>query len=129
MTTNWFGLWAQDRPGVYAGQVIKKSDIPKYTRIVMRNNKFYEKDGNRPKFVYCFADSEGYKDKCIPVEYNKSTQKKVDELAELLREANYCPMMLPGESQARAKSLMEEAIKLVEEITGEEWHFEYLTYG
>ena len=71
MTTKWQGLWAQERPGFYAGQVLKKADIPKYTRIVLRYNKFYEKDGNRPRFVYCFADSEGYADKCVPLEYEE----------------------------------------------------------
>jgi hypothetical protein len=68
MTTKWMGLWAQDRPALYAGQVIKKADIPKYTRLVLRFNKFYERDSGRPKFVYCFADSEGYSDKCVPIE-------------------------------------------------------------
>lgn len=68
MNTKWQGLWMQERQGFYAGQVIKKADIPKYTRIVLRYNKFYKKDGNRPRFVYCFADSEGYESKCIPIE-------------------------------------------------------------
>ena len=72
MTTKWQGLWAQERAGFYAGKVIKKADIPKYTRIVLRYNKFYEKDGNRPRFVYCFADSEGYADKCVPIEYEEA---------------------------------------------------------
>lgn len=73
-TTKWLGLWAQERKGFYAGQVIKKTDIPKYTRIVLRYNKFYEKDSNRPKFVYCFADSEGYESKCIPIELEEKTE-------------------------------------------------------
>lgn len=73
MTTKWMGLWAQERPAFYAGQVIKKSDIPKYTRIVLRYNKYYEKDSNRPKFVYCFADSEGYESKCVPLELSEDT--------------------------------------------------------
>lgn len=68
MNSKWLGLWAQERQGFYAGQVIKKGDIPKYTRIVLRYNKYYEKDSNRPRFVYCFADSEGYESKCVPVE-------------------------------------------------------------
>lgn len=66
--TKWLGLWAQERQGFYAGQTIKKADIPKYTRIVLRYNKFYEKDSNRPRFVYCFADSKEYKSKCVPIE-------------------------------------------------------------
>ena len=68
MNTKWQGLWAQDRQAFYAGKVIKKSDIPKYTRLILRYNKFYEKNGNRPRFIYCFADSEGYEEKCVPVE-------------------------------------------------------------
>lgn len=71
MNTKWMGLWAQDRPAFYAGQVIAKKDIPKYTRIVLRYNKFYESGSNKPRFVYCFADSESYKDKCVPVELEK----------------------------------------------------------
>ena len=74
MNTKWLGLWKQERKGIYAGQVIKKSDIPKYTRIVLRQNKFYEKDSNRPRFVYCFADSEGYEAMCVPVE-TKETER------------------------------------------------------
>ena len=68
MNTKWQGLWAQERQGFYAGYVIKKADIPKYTRLVLRYNKYYEKDSNKPRFVYCFADSEGYESKCVPIE-------------------------------------------------------------
>ena len=72
MNTKWMGLWPQDRQGFYAGQVIKKQDIPPHTRIVLRYNKFYEKDSNKPRFVYCFADSEGYKSKCVPIEIEET---------------------------------------------------------
>lgn len=68
MKTKWLGLWKQEREGFYAGQVIKKSEIPKYTRIVLRYNKWYEKDGNKPRFIFSFADSEGYEKLCIPIE-------------------------------------------------------------
>ena len=75
MTTKWQGLWAQERQGYYSGQVIKKSEIPKYTRLILRYNKFYEKDSNRPRFVYCFADSEGYEEKCIHLELNEDSEE------------------------------------------------------
>lgn len=129
MNTKWQGLWAQNREGFYAGQVIKKSDIPKYTRIVMRYNKFYEKDGNKPRFVYCFSDSEGYEDKCVKVEYAESVRAKVDELTETLREAknNANELRMPSESLAVAKALYEKAVSIVEEITGEKWDFPYWT--
>lgn len=129
MNTKWQGLWAQNREGFYAGQVIKKSDIPKYTRIVMRYNKFYEKDGNKPRFVYCFSDSEGYEDKCVKVEYAESVRAKVDELTETLREAKKQAneLRMPSESLAVAKALYEKAVSIVEEITGEKWDFPYWT--
>ena len=76
MNSKWMGLWGQDRQGFYAGQVIKKSDIPQYTRVVLRYNKFYEKDSNKPRFVYCFADSEGYKEKCMTIEEAKRPYEK-----------------------------------------------------
>lgn len=128
--TKWLGLWAQERSGFYAGQVIKKGDLPKYTRIVLRYNKFYEKDSNKPRFVYCFADSEGYEDKCVPIEYEDSLQEKVDRLAEIMRQGNHNAgrMTLPSESVATASILMKKAIALVEEITGEEWDFTALTW-
>ena len=131
MNTKWGGLWAQDRQGFYAGKVIKKADIPAYTRIVLRYNKFYQKDGNRPKFIYCFADSEWYKEKCIPIEYEDSLQSKVDELAEIMRSGHDGSewKMLPSESQERAEYLQNQAIKLIEEITGEEWEFAYTYFG
>lgn len=79
MNTKWQGLWAQERTGFYAGQVIKKADIPKYTRIVLRYNKYYEKDGNRPRFVYCFADSEGYQSKCKELRLDDNQPYKDDD--------------------------------------------------
>lgn len=132
-TSKWMGLWAQKRQGFYAGQVIKKGDIPKYTRIVLRYNKFYEKGGNRPRFVYCFADSEGYEDRCVPIEldedeeYEDDLQEKVEKLTEIMRQGHDGSeyRMLPSESQARAQRLEHEAISLVEEITGEKWEFAY----
>lgn len=78
MKTKWLGLWAQERAGLYAGQVIKKSDIPKYTRVVLRYNKYYKKGDKRPRFVFCFADSEGYKETCIPIEIEEGRPYKED---------------------------------------------------
>ena len=79
MNTKWEGLWKQNRQGFYAGPVIKKGEIPKYTRIVLRYNKYYEKDTRRPRFVYCFADSEGYEEKCVPLEYDERRRMAYEE--------------------------------------------------
>lgn len=58
--TNWNGLW-KNREGVYSGQTIAKKDIPPYSRLIIRYNKFYEKDSNLPRFVFCFANGEASK--------------------------------------------------------------------
>lgn len=131
MNTKWEGLWGQERQGFYSGRIIKKSDIPSYTRIVLRYNKFYEKEGNKPRFIYCFADSEGYEEKCIQLEYEDSLQSKIDKLAEIMRKGHDGSEwhMLPSESQARADWLEQEAIELIEEITGEKWKFAYTYFG
>ena len=75
MNTKWEGLWAQERQGFYSGYTIKKADIPPYTRIVMRYNKYYEKDSTKPRFVYCFADAEGYVGKCVQLEIEKDEEE------------------------------------------------------
>lgn len=58
--TKWSGLWYNGH-SIYAGQVIKKADIPKFTRIILRHNKYWTEDSNRPRFVYTFADSNEYR--------------------------------------------------------------------
>lgn len=132
-TTKWLGLWHQERQGFYAGQIIKKADIPNRTRVVMRFNKYYKAGSNRPRFVFCFADSKGYESKCVPVEYDASTLEKlekIDTLAEVMRAGNHNAdeISLPSESQANAGELMQQAIELVEDITGEKWDFSYWTF-
>ena len=68
METKWLGLWKQERSSFYAGQVIKKKYIPNFTRLIVRHNKFWNAERNTPRYVYCFANSEEYKQKCVPVE-------------------------------------------------------------
>lgn len=147
MKTEWQGLWSQGHPGAFAGKVINKADIPDYTRIVLKYNKYYEKGSKRPRFIYCFMDAEDYKDTCVSVSVDeRQAQKdaedayelaelaelheKIEELAELMRRgnANGDLSALPSESQAIAQDLMSRAIGIVEEITGEKWEFSYITF-
>lgn len=58
--TEWQGLWKQ-RNGLYTGKKLLKKDLqelPTGTHLIIRYNKFYEADTNKPRFVYCFADKE-----------------------------------------------------------------------
>lgn len=136
MKTEWQGLWSQGHPGLYASKVFKKEDItelPRYTRILLKYNKYYEKDGDRPRMVFCFADAEEYKDACVPLEVGRDSEyhqlrelnKKIGELRLIMKagKMNGDYAMLPSESQANAHDLMSRAIAIVEEITGEKWEF------
>lgn len=127
MKTNYIGLWAQERQGWYAGPVIKKADIPKYTRIIMRYNKYYDKEKNRPKFVMTFADAEGFEEACTELVYAESAQEKIDKLAEVMRKgnANADSLAPPAESKAKTQELFSQAIELIEELTGEKWEFTF----
>ena len=132
--TQWQGLWYQ-REGVYSGYVIKKADIPEKARLILRYNKYYDKDSNKPRFVYCFANGGSADAITMQVEHEeyvslKDLTSKIEELAEIMRDGNHNAdnVFLPSESQASADYLMNKAIELVEEITGEEWNFSYWTF-
>lgn len=132
--TQWQGLWYQ-REGVYSGYVIKKADIPEKARLILRYNKYYDKDSNKPRFVYCFANGDSADAITMQVEHEEYVSledltSKIEELAEIMRDGNHNAdsLFLPSESQASAEYLMKKAIELVEEITGEEWNFSYWTF-
>ena len=80
--SQWLGLW-NNRSGVYSGQLINKKDIPtgkgEKVRLILRYNKFYEADTNRPRFVYCFADSEAQDDICTPIEWEEHQGRPYEE--------------------------------------------------
>ena len=71
-TTKWEGLWLQEGSS-YSGYPIKKSEIPKYTRLIVRHNKYWKKDNEppTPRYVYCFADADGYEAYCRPLITNE----------------------------------------------------------
>ena len=136
--TEWKGLW-KNREGIYSGQTIKKSDIPNYARLIVRYNKFYESDSNKPRFVYCFANGDSAN--AITIERTKEEywdgqelvdlKEKVEDLADIMRRGNRNAdvVMLPSESQYIAESLIKSAIEIIEDITGEKWDFRFLTWG
>lgn len=57
-------------------------------------------------------------------------KKKVDELASILYQGNHNAdrMTSPSESQARADELMQRAIDIIEDLTGQKWNFTYITW-
>ncbi len=135
--TKWEGLWRQ-REGVYSGKTVKKGDIPAYAKLIVRHNKYYEKDSKRPQYVYCFATGtaanaitlENETSDYITLSEAENVMDKVEELAEVMRAGrrNGDIIALPSESRATAADLYEKAIALVEDITGEKWDFSYMSW-
>lgn len=70
------------------------------------------------------------KDTTLGGSYFGSMFEKINRLAEILRKGNHNAdvLRLPSETQADADELQQEAIDLIEDITGEKWDFEYYTY-
>ena len=59
--TNWIGLWEQQRNGIYGSHIIRKADIPAYTKIIMMQNRYFKEGGKRPRYVFCFANGDSAK--------------------------------------------------------------------
>lgn len=78
--TQWLGLW-KNRQGVYSGQVFKKADIPPYSRLIVRYNKFRDANSNRPAFVYCFASGDAAD--AITIEVTKSEYASLAEYEDM----------------------------------------------
>lgn len=134
--TKWDGLWWHPEYNGFSSGVISLADIRKFkgnVRLYVRKNKFYNNGENgRPNYCFCLKDANSEIFHLMEVEESDgdSLADKVRELSEVMREGNRNAdvMMLPSDSQASARSLMQKAIQLVESITGEKWDFSYLTF-
>lgn len=137
--TEWLGLWRQ-REGLYSGYTLRKEDIPKYARLIVRTNKYYKRDSGRPKYVYCFANGDAAKAITVEIEAaeyrdiqeSKEIVDKIEELKEVLRESHenaYGRPKLPSEEAEIAQYLMKRAIAIIEDMTGEKWDFSWRSFG
>lgn len=70
--TSWQGLW-KARKSVYKSQVIRKKDIPAFARLIVRYNKFYSADSQRPRFVFCFANGKAEQAITMEREFEEGT--------------------------------------------------------
>ena len=129
--TKWEGLWWHPEYNGFSSTVIDLSAIRKFkgkVRLYVRKNKFYNGGENgRPNYCFTLKDANSDVFNLLEVEEDDDP---LEELREVMREGNCngdC-IMLPSESARRAEALKERAIKLVEEITGEEWNFTFLSF-
>ena len=57
--TKWEGLWGQNtRTGFYISKTYSKKNLPDRFKVVLRYNKFYEKDSRKPRFIFSLAESD-----------------------------------------------------------------------
>lgn len=132
--TEWSGLWWHPENNSFSSQVINLSTLRKFkgnVRVIVRKNKYFNGGENgRPNYLFCVRDAKSENIVDLDVDDNESVGAKINRLKDIMREgqANGYRMMLPSESQSRAKELMDEAISLVEEITGEKWDFSFVEW-
>jgi len=61
--SKWFGLWNNSEKHYMVSQPVKIDDIKQFVnnntfRLIVKKNKYYQKNGNRP--YYCFAIGDSY---------------------------------------------------------------------
>ena len=123
--TDWIGLW-QSRKAVYCSKPLLQEQIlalPKKSRLVLRYNKFYHADSNKPRFVLTFADAEAYDAIAFETSEYRSVhalfKDAIEEIRMIQRIAMWaydddsrCTEMLKIESRAEALAdELEEALR------------------
>lgn len=134
--TNWEGLWWHPEYNGYSSAALNLDALKGFdgtVRLYVRKNKFYNCGENgRPNYNFCIkaANSDTFTDVTVEDDERVHLCDKIEELRDVMargrRNGDY--MALPSDSQAMAATLMKRAIELVEEITGEQWEFSYITY-
>lgn len=108
--TKWLGLWKQ-RDAVYSGQTIKREEIPEHAKLIIRYNKFYDKNSNAPRFVYCFAT--GNAAKAITTDLREIFAEDCYEFEDTEIEENYYVSLFEAIEKDK-----EEVLKLLKVIKG-----------
>jgi len=60
LRTKWQGLWYNPRNYTYTSTVLSLADLRKFkgnVRIIVRKNKFFEKDTKRPNMIFMLVDA------------------------------------------------------------------------
>ena len=133
MKTKWEGLWWHPENMSFSSATISLADLRKFkgnVRLVVRKNRFYNNGMNgRPNYHFSLMDANSPTARSLEVDECDGYRDKLEELREVMRQgkANGDKMMLPSESAANADMLIRRAVALIEEITGEEWDFSYIT--
>ena len=133
--TNWCGLWWHPEYNGFSSAPLNLAQLKKFkgtVRLYVRKNKFFNNGENgRPNYTFCLKDANA--DIFTDIGFADDLSKQsalITRLAEIMRDGNRNADMpdLPSASQARAQRLLEDAIEVIEELTGEVWEFSFLTW-
>lgn len=124
MQTNWAGLWYHPEYNGFSSGCIDLSALRKFkgqVRLYVRKNKYYnDGENSRPNYCFCLKDASSPTFTELSIEEDDN---KIARLARLMYEGR--TNTTPGMTEA----LFEEAISIIEEITGEKWEFTATTWG
>ena len=132
--TEWSGLWWHPETMSFSSTAINLANLRKFkgnVRMFVKKNKFFNGGENgRPNYLFCLRDTKSDLVNPIDVVDDESIGAKINRLKELMQEGqlNGYRAMMPSDSQAYANDLMQEAISIIEEITGEKWEFSFVTW-
>ncbi len=130
--TTWEGLWYHPENGGFSSSALDLSKLKGFkgkVRLYVRKNRFYNGGENgRPNYTFCLKDAESETFRTIDVVDDDGLYTKIARLKEVMSEGEFNAdrMMLPSESMANAKALYEEAVSIIEDITGGKWEFSYI---
>ena len=77
--TKWQGLWYHPESYSYTSATLNLADIKSFkgnVRIIVKKNKFYEKDSNKPNYVFMLVDSDSEKYSLWEVEDDEDNEDR-----------------------------------------------------
>ena len=129
MAGSWIGLFAiPDKPAFYKTKPISKASLETDGdfRILLRKNKYYEKDSGKPLYVLTFEDANSkYNSLAVEENLGASNAEKIAEIKSLIRKGNAdcIKRRTPSESYDVACDYYTRLLNLVSDLTGEKVNF------
>lgn len=129
------GFWKKEGKESYLSSPLGYTN-GKPVRMTIWQNFNRNEESNQPYFFGLVNNHFDFDEEVYGGEVDTSykdllrMQELVEELAEVMRQGNSNAdrMMLPSESMERMNRLFNEAYRIIEELTGEEWNFTCLTW-
>ena len=137
--TSWEGIWWHPENQYYSSAAFNLAKIKEFkgnVRLYIKKNRYFNNGENgRPNYHFCIRSTESPSFNTLEIEEDPSYEFKdkiglIEELRSVMEQGNNNAdrMCLPSESQAVAAELQARAIAIIEELTGSEWNFSFLSF-